>query len=270
MFALFLILEPLQKLRADHKILKHPDATDFEPMPAEKITSITERKLYGKLREQWQNASKDSTLEASSSFLVPSKRVQSGFLKIEAFFQLLHTPEMIKYRSSTSDGFKDMEFPLHLARVAYDYNDLVMMERIHEAIKLRWVNAHRRRQASRLAVADSINSMFEKDGDDHKQDHEHEMGGEHDQDTDEKPTPRELYLDVFGAEEPLEEPFKDHNLPWSELDAKDSAPKRGDPGVEVRMLGVRMQIRKDGVEWIRLRTPAHVREVLAAREASQT
>jgi hypothetical protein len=185
--------------------------------------------------------------------LEPSERVRNGYRTIEAFAQLLHTQEMVESESWTSKALPYVERPLHFARVAYDNNDADTIEKIHETIRLQWTNAHRQHREAVRGVTDSINAMFEQgsvghDEDEKKENHAESGNG--------KLTPRELYPDVFSHERP-----SDGAYGWPHYNVKDSAPKRGDPGVEVKMEGVRMRIRKDGQEWMRLKTPAVVRQL---------
>jgi hypothetical protein len=84
--------------------------------------------------------------------------------------------------------------------------------------------------------------------------------------TDETPTPRELYPDAFEFDvehlEPLEQPHASSRAQlWSELKTEDTAPKRGDLGVTTKIGLLRFRVRKDGKEWVRLKTPALIREL---------
>jgi hypothetical protein len=160
----------------------------------------------------------------------------------------------------TSTVFQHLERPLHLARIAYENDDMEKMEKIQEAIKLRWVNANREQQRAKQAVADSINNMFDRE------DTMDDMD-----DDDDAPTPRELYPDAFDFEnvELLKEPYSYGQAHyWIDLSTKDPAPPRDDPGVTVQFSALRLRIQKDGKEWMRLKTPAIVRQLAEEKKSS--
>jgi hypothetical protein len=134
-----------------------------QPVTETMIANVQKSKAYGTLREEWLGVSQVSKMEVLPSSYEPCERVKSSKRKIEALSQLLNGPVAASHGPWVSSVFEIIERPLHLARVAYDNKNIVMMEQIHNAIKLRWVNAHRRRQASGRVVADSNNALFEQD-----------------------------------------------------------------------------------------------------------
>jgi hypothetical protein len=264
--ALFSVLEPFQKLQVAYPRLEGPITQDWRNFTSgqQLAANMQARKAYGRLEQQWLRALTDAT--GTSSRLEPSTTVQEGFRKIEAFAQLIHTQAAVTTRSWTSTVFQNLERPLHLARVAYENDDGDMIQSIHEAIKLRWINSHRVQQSSLQAVADSINNMFERDDD--LAETEDEEG-----DSDGAPTPRELYPDAFEFDDikPLKEPFFSGQIhQWTELNTEDPAPARNDPDVAVKMSGLRLRIEKDGKEWIRLKTPALIQQLQAEKQSLET
>jgi hypothetical protein len=259
--ALFFVLEPLQMLHAKSALLEAPIPRYAYSTSTKVIGNIPTRKVYLKLREQWLKALADPTRSHKPA---PAPTLEAGYRKIEAFAQLIHVQEATTTRPWTSTVFQNLERPLHLARVAYENNDGETLGNIHEAIKLRWINAHRQLQVSLRAVADSVNTMFEKE--------EHVKNVEEDNfEDDGTPTPRELYPDAFEFEDikPLKQPYTPNQAQlWLELRTEDSAPKRGDSGVTTKMGSLKFHIRKDGQEWVRLMTPAMVRQLKAEKEAA--
>jgi hypothetical protein len=263
--ALFSVLEPFQKLQVTNPRLEVPITQDWRSSSSGKqlAANMQARKAYGKLEQQWLKALTDA--EGTSSPLEPSITVQEGFCKIEAFAQLIHIQGATITRSWTSTVFQDLERPLHLARVAYENDDEEMIQNIHESIKLRWVNAHRLQQNSLRIVADSINTMFERD--------EGVAEIDEEDDSDGTPTPRELYPDAFEFEDikPLKEPYSSGRVhQWTELNTEDPAPPRNDPDVTVKMSELRLRIKKDGREWVRLKTPALIRQLQAEKQFPET
>ena len=254
--ALFFVLEPLQDLDIQQAKLDAPITRSFYGNTAavQLIENLQDRQAYIQLEKRWLKALADPS--AAPGGPTPSKMtLKAALRKIDAFAQLVRVQEATTSRSWTSTVFQQLERPLHLARVAYENGDETMMTKIQEAINLRWVNAHRQQRDSLRAVADSINTMFEQDNK-----NEGEEEGDEENDT---PTPRELYPDayIFDDCKPLKQPYALHQSQhWPELDAIDPAPKRGEAGVTVKMSGLRYTICKDGQEWVRLKTPALIRE----------
>ncbi|KAH5203302.1 hypothetical protein HBH68_110330 [Parastagonospora nodorum] len=256
---LFLIVEPLQLLSADCRFFTKPVSGGrhlFLQEPRQNsiyIANMQKRKAYPKLREQWLNVSKNP--EASSVFRPqkPQPAVRSALTKLDALAQLLRMENKNNFQPWMASAFRDMARPLHLARVAYENDDLAMINRILEAIKLRWINANRKHQASIRTVKNSIAGMLESNT----------TYGQHDGDLQGEPSLAMLYPDEFGNLD-LEQlrPVYDHLQPylWLEISAEDSVPKRGDSGVEWKIEGVRVRARKGGREWVRLKTLEVVRQ----------
>lgn len=247
--ALFLVLEPLQMLSADHRILDHVVSGVrgiIHSYSASSIAKMQKRRTYTKLREQWLDVSNNAG--ASSMFRPknPQPTVQSALRKLDAFAQLLRTGYLTSPRPWICTVFADIARPLHLARVAFENNDIKAIERIQEAIKLRWINSIRRHQLSLRKVKDSIIDMIDNDthmlGTLHQLRYPVELGGG---------DPKLLPQEYVGG----------HSSLWSELSTEDSAPKLDAPGVRWRIKGVRVQIRRGGQKWIRLKTPEVVRQL---------
>jgi len=250
--ALFFALEPLQDLNTQQANLDAPITRGRYGNTAavQLIENMHDRQAYIQLEKRWLKALADPSAAPGGS--KPSNTTLKATLrKIDAFAQLVHVQDATTSRSWTSTGFQQLARPLHLARVAYENGDETTMTKIQEAINLRWVNAYRQQQDSLRAVADSINTMFEQDSM-----NEGEEG-------DGKPTPRELYPDAYNFDDckPLKQPYSSNQSQhWPELNAMDPVPKRGEAGVTVKMSGLRYTICKDGQEWVRLKTPAFIRE----------
>jgi len=254
---LFLILEPLQLLSADYRFFDElVSGGRHKPQPRNYtgyISRMQKREAYPKLREQWLNIDKNP--EASSVFRPqnPQPAVQSAFNKLDGLAQVLRLGNLHHFQPSMATAFNDIARPMHLARVAYENDDLDMLNRIHEAIKLRWINANRSQQASIRSIKDSITDMLETASAYGKQDNDVQAGL----------NLAQLYPREFGVTDldPIE-PVYDIRQPhlWLELSSEDSIPKHGDRGVEWEFEGVRVRARKDGKEWVRLKTPEMVRQ----------
>lgn len=191
--------------------------------------------------------------------------ITTTYHKIEAFAQLIHNQEAQGERSWPTGVFHDIRRPLHLARVAYEQEDMAALKRIREAIKVRWVNAHRQQQRSLQLVADSIDSMWDE--------YEDEDQDEDEDDETKSMKPSNVYRDAFqfGMEELIPQQ-RSPSLLWEELDTRDWAPKIGSPGITVMTKGVHVKIEQKARsrEWIRLRTPGIVRQIWAVQKAEQT
>lgn len=263
--AIFFVLEPLQILNGLQRAkVDYPRIERIYPTPSSTfITRLKHCKLYSKLRKQCLNAlTEPKTDSLTIRQGVPTEQMQNGYRKLEAFARL--TRLQASAHPWMSGIFQNLDRPLHLARVAYDNNDLKMISSIQEAIKLRWVNAHCERQKSLQAMADSINTMFEDDA---------AIEVENDND-DGHPTPRDLFPDAFqfNETEPLKQTFAASQAHmWAELKMEDDAPKGSEDGVTVKNHGMWRTIRKGGKKWYRLTTPAVIREIQAEKAAkSQT
>ncbi|KAH7069252.1 hypothetical protein FB567DRAFT_243248 [Paraphoma chrysanthemicola] len=261
--ALFFVLEPLQVLHKLQHVDIHDPSLDYLYTARQPIfiPKLKNRKIYRKLRKQCLDALTEP--DVGSVMLrtwqrAPTEALQNGYRKLEDFAQLVKI--QVPSHPWMSGIFQNLDRPLHLARVAYERNDLKMINSIQEAIKLRWVNANRQRQKSLQAMADSINTMFEDDT---------TIKVENDDD-DGLPTPRELYPDAFQFDEnePLKQPYaaSQTNM-WTELKTEDDAPKSNEDGVTVKTHGMWRLIRKGGKKWYRLTTPAVIREIRADKAA---
>jgi hypothetical protein len=268
--AIFFVLEPLQELQAMHAQLGLEPTIPYEGADDTAVKKLVDlintADAYAHLRHQWLKALAEPTRMAHR----PTVAVRSSLQKVEAFVQLIRTHDASKSSFWTSAMFQELENTLHRARVAYEENDGEMMSKILEAINVRWVNAHRKQQATLCAVADSINAMFEQD--ENEKEHDADNGNPEDEDRSEvdggtKPTPRELYPDAYGftVNQPLEQPCTQ----WWELRSFDPAPKRSDEGVTVGMGDMRYTISKDGQTWSRLRTPSLIRQLQNERRAGK-
>jgi hypothetical protein len=80
---------------------------------------------------------------------------------------------------------------------------------------------------------------------------------------------RELYPDAFSSVEPDEVLSASPSHQWNELFEGNTAPKREEPGVTFEEELLRVRIQKDGKKWIRLKTPAMVRQLCEVASALQ-
>lgn len=247
--ALFLVTEPLQSLRGIHR-------PDLEIRQNQHYTQIAVRMeavhSYQSHREKLLES-----LQAPATAPGPEINTVADnlFEKIQIVYQFVQDLDASGNmgKSWISTIFHGIERPLHLARVAYEIGDISALEKIREAIKVRWVNAQREQHQSLQLVADSINGMF-VDSDDES----------------DSEKPRDMFPDVFdfNIQDPIPQKRKPDNI-WQELEWKDKAPQIGEDGVRVREMGLRVHIRKDGKNWIRLATPAVVRAIRAAKTAAK-
>jgi hypothetical protein len=265
--AQFLTIEPLQMIRSETVSIKTPSVVQRwgggNNAGGQFAAQMQATKSYSPLLDNWLNAIKISPdMDFTGGTHEPSGHVQRAHRKIENFAQLFEIQHMSSTKIWASTLFTHLERPLHLARLAYENDDGDMMDKIRKAVMVRWVNGVRQQQESLRAMAESINDMFETDGED---------GDDGDgEDEDGAPTPRELYPDAFEFEdtEPLKDPDASHQAgQWSELDADDPAPKLGRVGVTVKKDSnpLRIRICKDVEEWSRLKTPAMVRQLRALK-----
>lgn len=245
--ALFVIIQPLQMLRQiDYPVLEAPSSQLQRYPGAYKLaSSMQNKKKYGILVRKWRKP-----IQASPTDLRPadvSATVKQGYRAIEAFAQLIYVQDASSTSRWTMTTFYGIERVLHLARVAYENNDTHAIEKIHEAIKVRWVNAYRQQQEPLRAVADSINNMFERGGSEAEE---------------ELTSPRKLYPDAFLFEdvEPIQQSVNP-SVFWLELETEDNVPKRGDTGVTVKERGLKRYVWKDGKRWVQWMTPAMIREM---------
>ncbi|KAF2132721.1 hypothetical protein P153DRAFT_393684 [Dothidotthia symphoricarpi CBS 119687] len=254
--ALFFVLGPFRDLgKVETPVLTLPSTkvlspyTPFYHESRRAIADARQSETYRQLKKKWSRSMK-CTSPANGNVQSNAIVLQKAFQKIEDFFQLLQGPDSGR-EVWTSTVFQYFECPLHLARVAYENGDIESINKIQDAISIRWINAHRRQQRSLQTVANCISSMFDSC----------DTGGENEEDQDKKPSLPELHPDAFVFEdvEPLT-PIDDSSYRWPELSAEDTAPKRSDRGVVVKDDGFRLCIRKGGKEWVRLKTPRMVRE----------
>lgn len=252
--AIFFVLEPLQDLgRID---ASHLDIKDLFTSPPwdqedeETISDLISSDTYCRLKKDWLKPLK-RTSPSHHGVQINTAATQKALQKIEDFIILIHGPDSGR-EIWTHTVFGGFERPLHLARVAYENGDIEAIKNIQEAIKIRWVNAHRRQQKSLRVVANSIRSMFDDEDrtkDEYKQNDAKKWGN-----------PSECYPDAFHFEDI--EPVTHNTVPdglWLELSTEDIAPKHDDPSVIIKEDRLRLYIRKDGKEWVRLKTPATVR-----------
>jgi hypothetical protein len=136
---------------------------------------------------------------------------------------------------------------LHIARVAYEDNDLECLQKIHEAILKRWVLAHGQQLQSLSAVAASVSAMF--DGD---------IASRH-----------EGYSEAFkfGDVAPVEHTHEVDDT-WSELQIKSPMPKLTDPGLTFREDLEKVFIRKGGEVEVWLKSPAVIRQLRAYKQSN--
>lgn len=241
--ALFFVLEPFQALRQfNHAILEDPYFEQVSELHKFSLLrpEITDGTLYGKLKEEWLKSLQAPTVPRG---LIIDDVVERGFNKLQNFFRIIHKQDSAHLLRSQIPNFGGIEKVVHLGLVAYEHNDSDAMKRIHEAIKMRWIDWNRLRQKSSNAISQSIKDMSEPE--------DCEAGGE-------MASPRELYPDVFDVD--VIEPTKPINkisdmMNWADFDKVDDSPDLGDPDVKIIDRGLRRHIRKDGRTWVRLMTP---------------
>ncbi|KAF2847878.1 hypothetical protein T440DRAFT_470686 [Plenodomus tracheiphilus IPT5] len=260
--ALFVVIEPFMALRGiESPELKLESVGRYwaiSPQTTDRFAeTILTKKTFVCFKDNWTKMMQKPGPSIPTAQL-KDVAITTAYHKIEAFAQLMQNQESQGERSWPSGVFNDIRRPLHLARVAYEYEDMAALKNIREAIKIRWVNAQRQQQQSLQLMADSIDSMY-----DDEEDEDDEMV---------LTNPSHLYPDAFqfGTEELISQKRKPSAL-WEELDAKDWAPKIGSPGITYSTKGVQVKIEQKNrsLEWIRLRTPAVVRQIRAAQKAEQ-
>jgi hypothetical protein len=129
---------------------------------------------------------------------------------------------------------------LHIARVAYEDDQLETLQSIHQAIMKRWIKAHAQHVLSFTAVASTVSDMFEDistvDGYDSK---------------------------AFDFEQATssKEPSKDDDM-WPELEAKRIALEwLHNPGTTVKEKGARVKVCTDDGQRVYLKTPSVARQL---------
>lgn len=121
--------------------------------------------------------------------------------------------------------------------MAYEEGDLELLNKVHEAILKRWVNAHRQQQQARFTVATAISEMF--DGD---------VASHHDS------FPEAFEFDDF---DPVVGIAKDNEY-WPELDVKGISNlfSVNRDGITIRAEeSLKVTLWKDGTEVVLLKTP---------------
>lgn len=259
-FAIFVVLERFSALRGIENAELMVEAigqswATTADKSAEFADKLLNKKTFIQLRNRWvKTVQKPGPSVPMAKWKDPA--LATAYRKIEEFAQLMHNREAQGERPWPMGAFYDIRRPLHLARVAYERDDMDALKSIREAITIRWVNAQRHQQQSLQLMADSIDRMWDGDVD------------EDDEATSMKPSV--LYRDAFefGTEEPIAQTRKTSAL-WEELDATDWAPKIGSPGINVMTKGVLVRIEQKArnLQWIRLRTPAIIRQIWAAQKA---
>jgi hypothetical protein len=182
-------LEPFQLLHGINRTLEPPRSYMLFPfLPKDTfLAQLLALRSYIKGKEEFTVPYQVGHMTVAQAH-EPDAAVKFGFQKIEAFVQLLYRYTMGGMEPWMSKPFFiNIERPMHLARVAYENNDIELIRQIQEAIKVRWVNGHRRHKAEAGGVAESVNAMFE---------------GNPPQDIHGNPTSlRELYPDAFCFED---------------------------------------------------------------------
>lgn len=255
--AIYLVIEPFQLLRGIKRTVLRDPVVDCWGYEQQFITNVAVNEEHTKLKKLWLDSLHGSTAVAQSLRNDPA--VSEAYRKIEQFAQLTFYHDVIGERSWHSNTFAGIERPLHLARLALENKDITVLNKIQDAIKMRWINSQRQQQHALQRVADSIDTMFDRDNDENEtQDGVQRL----DQDGAIVRTTRpcELYPDVFQftKEQPLPQKLKP-SITWQELDVRDDIPKAGDLSLTTSYNGTMVTFLKNGQECTRLRTPEIVR-----------
>jgi hypothetical protein len=200
------------------------------------VLALVTKPQYTKLRDQWLDFIRKGSKEEVQ---LPAALVQ--YPKFEEFADIVQSEQAIAL-SSSSSVFGLIEYPLHVARVAFEHGDTDTIQRIQQAIKMRWINILRQERLAVHTVTNCINSMFEDA-------------------TDESTKLQEQYPDIFRSEVPESTSLEDldDTYIWSELlSLGDGAPNLDEPGVTYEDGDMRVTIGKDGKEWVHPKTSARV------------
>ncbi|KAF1951845.1 hypothetical protein CC80DRAFT_552917 [Byssothecium circinans] len=214
---------------------------------------------YGHFKQyqhEWESTLQSSEPATHSGFpegweVEQKKRLElamSQFKRFEAFVGVLFHHDnrksqafMTGRESWTSTVFRNIDIPLHMARVAFENLDSQALRKIQDVMKTRWINYQRRLQQDSSEVANAVNDMWNG------------SNGES-----EIYSPRCLYLDSFDFTMKTALTTGGFDDYWSDLELVDHMPKCNDPFVEVFEDKEPLYIREDGEVWVRMKTPSMV------------
>ena len=239
--AVFFALEPFVALSPveEPKVLPcvKPTSSWRFQNAANDIKVVHKDETYRRLRKGWARSMNGK----SSASVVPQRQEDSDisttneYRKIQSLWRLIQKNKC----GDIQTAFQGMERILHFSRVV-DMNvgndDLERMQQIKEAIVRRWVNAVRQQQRSLAAIASSIEGIYDTQG---------------------------AYPDAFDFEpvQPLIEGVPtSHMYAWPEIEW-DNAPRLYETGVTFTEDDLRVYIHRNGQDWVRLKTPAMIRQL---------
>ena len=241
--AVFFALEPFVALSPveDPKVLPcfKPTTTWRYQHVANTIKRIHKDETYRQLRKAWVRSMNGK----SGVFNMPKRQegsdisITNEYHKIQSLWRLIQKNKC----GDIQTAFQGMERILHFTRVV-DMNisndDLERIQQIKEAIVRRWVNAVRQQQRSLAAIASCIEGIYDPQG---------------------------AYPDAFDFEnEELIEAGAPTNHAWSEIEW-DKTPKLMEAGMTFTEDDLRVYIKKDGKDFVRLKTPAVIRQLRSVK-----
>lgn len=163
--------------------------------------------------------------------------ISSAFELIESFTRSVQTHSIGPYRSLATDAFQVLEYPLHLARVAYENDDIAALQKIQAALKHRWVQAKKDLETA----AEPFEAMFAQ------------MERRYDEEVGNTGRINRAVLHLPGQARKRKRQGREV---WLDLDALDDAPKLSDIGVTVERVGIRVKIHQGIRVWTRLINPS--------------
>jgi hypothetical protein len=245
--AIFFVLEPFVALSPaeEPRVLPcaKPSTSWRHHDIANTIKRIHKDETYRRLHKDWVR-SMNGKSGASS---MPQRQegtdisITNEYHKIQSLWRLIQKSKC----GDIQTAFQGMERVMHICRVV-DMNigndDLERMQQIKEAIVRRWVNAVRQHQRSLAAIASRIEGIYD---------------------------PKGAYPDAFEFEpEDLIEGGAPASHAWSEIEL-DTIPKLMEAGVTFTEDDLRVYIHKDGKDFVRLKTPAVIRQLRSVKRESK-
>lgn len=150
-YGMFLVLEPPQLIYAEQIVLEGPIADRAWKLTYNTVNQISDisgsmrsSNIYGELKAQLIHdfSARSSTSRAKFD---PSPAIRKFYQKIEGLIRQIYSSESTPARNWIINILSSIERAIHMARVAYEHDDEEMMDRVRHAIKLRWINAYRRK-----------------------------------------------------------------------------------------------------------------------------
>jgi hypothetical protein len=183
--AIYLILEPLEKLHCDQAYLldasvwldtrdpprSHPGIKQLTiGANAKDLGSNVDFNDYIDFQREWPKivCGSKSRMAIQSKVLFKQQENARPLLdRIEEVIELIMRQGL---SSSSRDDPKrssilyGIERPLHLARVAYENVDVESLRKIRDALLQRWIDYHRKLQNQSVLMAEAVEGMFTLDG----------------------------------------------------------------------------------------------------------